>query len=207
MGKVVALSGGIGSGKSTVRAMLEKLGATTICADAIVHALQAPGTEILGAIVEAFGAGVIDSAGHLDRAALGEIVFRDPEARARLGGIMHPPVIAEMLRQSELGIQQGAPLVVLDIPLYFEGQRSGTGSAVARDYDASILVWVPAEVQILRTVERDACAQAEAQRRVDAQMPIDEKKEYATHVVDNSGGLPETQKQVDALYRSLTQGS
>ena len=204
MGKVIALSGGIGSGKSTVREMLEELGATTICADAIVHALQAPGSAILVDIVEAFGDGVIGPGGHLDRVALGEIVFRDPEARARLGAIMHPPVIREMLRRSEQGINDGAPLVVLDIPLYFEGQRNGSGSAVARDYDASILVWVPTEVQIVRTVERDACEEAEAQRRVAAQMPIDEKKGYATHVVDNSGDLVETRKQVEELYQRLT---
>ena len=94
MSKVVALSGGIGSGKTTVRKLLDELGATTICADAIVHELQAPGSPLLQEIAAAFGSEVLDSGGALDRAALGEIVFSDPESRARLGTIMHPPVMA-----------------------------------------------------------------------------------------------------------------
>ncbi len=203
MSKVVALSGGIGSGKTTVRGILDDLGATTICADAIVHALQAPGSPILETIAEAFGPGVIDAAGHLDRAALGEIVFRDPDARSRLGAIMHPPVIAEMLRRAQEGVENGAPLVVLDIPLYFEGQQSGTGSAAAREYDASILVWVPPETQIERTALRDGCERAEAERRIAAQMPIDEKRALATHVIDNSAGLDETHRQVEKVFAEL----
>jgi len=203
MSKVVALSGGIGSGKTTVRAILDDLGAVTICADAIVHTLQVPGTGILEKIAAAFGAGVLDSEGRLDRAALGEIVFSDPEARGRLGAIMHPPVIAEMMRRAREGVESGAPLVVLDIPLYFEGQRTGTGSAVAREYDAALLVWVPPEVQVARTVERDGCAQAEAERRVAAQMPIDEKRRYATHVIDNSGELESTRHQVEKIFAEL----
>ena len=203
MSKVVALSGGIGSGKTTVRRILDELGAVTICADAIVHELQAPGSPILEEISAAFGAGVLDSEGGLDRAALGEIVFSDPEARGRLGVIMHPPVMAEMMRQAQDGTDSGAPLVVLDIPLYFEGQRSGTGSAVAREYDAALLVWVPPEVQIERTAERDACPRAEAERRVAAQMPIDEKRRYATHVIDNSGDLESTRHQVEKIFGEL----
>ena len=203
MSKVVALSGGIGSGKTTVRAILDDLGAVTICADAIVHELQVPGTGILEKIAAAFGAGVLDSEGRLDRAALGEIVFSDPEARGRLGAIMHPPVIAEMMRRAREGVESGAPLVVLDIPLYFEGQRTGTGSAVAREYDAALLVWVPPEVQVARTVERDGCARAEAERRVAAQMPIDEKRRYASHVIDNSGELESTRHQVEKIFAEL----
>lgn len=203
MGKVVALSGGIGSGKTTVRGILDDLGAVTICADAIVHELQVPGTGILEEIAAAFGSGVLDSEGRLDRAALGEIVFSDSEARGRLGAIMHPPVIAEMMRRAREGVESGAPLVVLDIPLYFEGQRSGTGSAVAREYDAALLVWVPREVQVARTVARDGCAPAAAERRVAAQMPIDEKRPYATHVIDNSGDLENTRHQVEKIFAEL----
>jgi dephospho-CoA kinase len=205
MSKVVALSGGIGSGKTTVRKILDELGAVTVCADAIVHTLQAPGTGILEEIADAFGPQVITASGELDRPALAAVVFGDAKARARLGAIMHPPVIAEMMRQGEAGVRDQAPLVVLDIPLYFEGKKNGSGSAVARDYDASILVWVPQEIQIQRTVSRDGCTADEAQRRVAAQMPIDEKRDYATHVIDNSGPAEATRRQVKALFEKLAE--
>ena len=207
MSKVVALSGGIGSGKTTVREILDELGAVTICADAIVHALQVPGTGILEEIVEAFGPQVIAASGELDRPALATVVFGDSSARARLGTIMHPPVIAEMMRQAQAGVQAQAPLVVLDIPLYFEGQKAGSGSAVARNYDASILVWVPRETQIQRTVSRDSCTPDEAERRVAAQMPIDEKRGYATHIIDNSGSFEATRRQVKAVFEKLAEPS
>jgi dephospho-CoA kinase len=203
MTKVVGLSGGIGSGKSTVLAMLVARGATAIDADAIVHEQQAPGMPMLDAIAEAFGKEVIQGDGSLDRAALGDIVFRDPDARTRLGQLVHPPVIAEMLRRTQEATKRGDPLVVLDIPLLFEGARQGTGSAAAGAYEATILVWVPPEIQLERTVARDGCDRAEAQRRIDSQLPIDEKREMATHVIDNSGSPEETEKQVDALYRVL----
>jgi len=203
MTKIIGLSGGIGSGKSTVTRMLAELGATTVDADAIVHELQAPGTPMLAKIAEAFGDEVIREDGSLDRAALGAIVFRDPEARARLGAIVHPPVIAEMVRRARAAVAAGAPLVVLDIPLFFEGQKAGTGTATAMDYDATVLVWVPRAVQIERTVARDGCDVAEAERRVAAQMPIDEKRAMATHVIDNSGSVEGTRRQVETLWEDL----
>ena len=204
MTRIVGLSGGIGSGKSTVTRMLRDLGAVTIDADAIVHELQAPGSPMLEQIAAAFGPGVLAEGGALDRPALAAIVFRDPAARARLGAIVHPPVIAEMLRRARAAVDGGAALVVLDIPLLFEGRKASTGSATAMRYDAWVLVWVPPEVQVERTMERDGCERGEALRRIAAQMPIDEKKAMATHVVDNSGSLAETRAQVEALYAELT---
>jgi len=204
MTRIVGLSGGIGSGKSTVTRMLRDLGAVTIDADAIVHELQAPGSSMLQQIAAAFGPGVLAEDGALDRPALAAIVFRDPEARARLGAIVHPPVIAEMLRRARAAVDGGAALVVLDIPLLFEGRQASTGSATAMRYDAWVLVWVPPEVQVDRTMERDGCDRGEALRRIAAQMPIDEKKAMATHVIDNSGSLAETRAQVEALYAELT---
>ena len=201
--KLIGLSGGIGSGKSTVTKLLAELGATTVDADAIVHELQAPGTPLLRAIAAAFGEGVLRADGSLDRAALGALVFRDPAARARLGALVHPPVVAEMVRRTEQAVAAGAPVVVLDIPLFFEGQKAGTGAASALPYDATVLVWVPRELQIARTVARDGCDVAEAERRVAAQMPIDEKRALATHVIDNSGTPAETRAQVEALWRQL----
>ncbi len=207
MSKVVALSGGIGSGKSTVLSLLAKLGATPIDADAIVHELQAAGTPMLAAMAEEFGEHIIKADGSLDREAVSAIVFRDPEARARLGLIVHPPVIAEMMRRADEGRKSGAPLVVLDIPLLFEGAKRGTGAAVATRYDATILAWVPVEVQIERTIQRDGCDRGEAERRINAQLPIDEKRAMATHTIDNSGSRENTAAQVVALYEKLTEGA
>ncbi len=204
MTSIIGLSGGIGSGKSTVTRILGTLGAHIVDADAIVHELQAPGTPLLAEIAEAFGPELIRPDGALDREALGAIVFRDAEARGRLGRLTHPPVIAEMMRRTQEGVEGRAPMVVLDIPLLFEGQRGGTGSASVMKYDATVLVWVPREIQIERTMSRDECDRAEAERRVAAQMPIDEKKALATHVIDNSGDLEHTRSQTRDFFHAMT---
>lgn len=200
---IVGLSGGIGSGKSTVSAMLEKLGATLVDADAIVHQLQAPGSPMLAAMAEAFGSAVIREDGSLDRGAVAQIVFRDEDARVRIGQIVHPPVIAEMMRRAAKARDEGVPVVVLDIPLLFEGRKSGRGSGAVMGFETTIAVWVPPDQQIERTVARDGCSREEAERRVAAQMPIDEKRDMADHVIDNSGSIDDTERQVSALYEKL----
>ena len=200
----LGLSGGIGSGKSTVTRILMDLGATTIDADAIVHEMQAVGQPLLEEIAKAFGDDVITSDGALDREALGSIVFRDEAARARLGQITHPPVIAEMIRRAKAGIEANDVLVVLDIPLLFEGRVSGRGSGAIMDFDETLCIWVSREVQIERTMARDDCDKGEAERRIAAQLPIDEKRDMADHVIDNSGSPAETRAQVIALFEKLT---
>src|SRR5262249_39977452 len=96
-----------------------------------------------------------------------------------------------------------APLVVLDIPLLFEGRESGKGSAASRNVETTVVVWVPEEVQIERTIARDSCSRSDAEQRVRAQLPLDRKRELADHVIDNSGQLAETQRQVRALFDRL----
>ena len=204
MTKILGLSGGIGSGKSTVGALLSELGATLIDADAIVRQVQAKGSPVLDRIREAFGPEVIDGSGALDRAALGAIVFRDTEARTRLGAIVHPKVIGEMVRRLGEAIAKEDPVAVLDIPLLFEGQKSGTGSAAVINFDTTVLVYTPQEVQIERQMERDGCDREEALRRIQAQMPIEEKRALADHIIDNSGSREDTERQVRALYAELT---
>ncbi len=204
MTSVVGLTGGIGSGKSTVAGMLEKLGATLIDVDAIVHELQQPGAPLLEEIAAAFGPEVIDAHGALDREALGAIVFRDPEARQTLNRIVHPKLGAEVAPRLARARQAGVPLVVLDIPLLFEGRRAGSGGASAMHFDVTVVVWVPREIQIERQLLREDYDRDEAERRIDAQMPLDEKLALADLVIDNSGSLADTERQVRELYARLT---
>jgi dephospho-CoA kinase len=200
---VIGLSGGIGTGKSTVAAILARLGALLIDADAIVHELQAPGTPMLAEIAAAFGPELIGPDGSLDRVRLGELVFRDPEARLRLGKIVHPGVGAEMLRRLEAARAARAGLVVLDIPLLFEGRKAGTGSAAQLGFDVTVLVYAAEAQQIERQVARDGHGRDEALRRVRSQMPIEEKRALADYVIDNSGSLADTERQVRELYERL----
>jgi dephospho-CoA kinase len=202
--RIVGLTGGIGSGKSTVARLWRQLGAEVIDADAIVHELQAPGTPLLARIAAEFGPALIRKDGSLDREALGRIVFRDPEARQRLERIVHPAVGAEFANRLAAAQASGASLLVLDIPLLFESRAQQTGGASAMRFDAIVLVWVPREVQIQRTVARDGCTRDEAERRVAAQMPIDDKRALADHVIDNSGSPEQTERQLRALHAKLT---
>jgi dephospho-CoA kinase len=204
MTRVVGLTGGIGSGKSTVAELLQALGATLIDADAIVHELQTAGSPLLAEMVAAFGPGILDAAGGLDREALGRMVFADAEARARLGAIVHPRVGVEMARRLEAARARGVPLVVLDVPLLLEGRAAGRAGASRLPYDAVIVVWVPESVQLERQMRRDGRPREDALRRVRAQMPLDEKRRLADHVIDNSGSLAETERQVKVLYTELT---
>ena len=205
MTRVVALSGGIGTGKTTVGRMFEKLGAVVICADAITHELQGPGSPLLAEIVAEFGRGVLDERGELDRAALGDVVFRDPEARRRLERLMHPRIGVEMGRRLEEARAAGVPLAILDMSVLFEAKRA-RGAALVEPtdpWDAVIVVWAPPPLQIERQLARDDYGRDEAERRVRAQISIDEKRDLAHHVIDNSGSLEATEIQVRTLYEQL----
>ena len=204
MAVIVGLTGGIGSGKSTVARMFAELGATVIDADAIVHELQAPGAPMLQVIADAFGSDLIDEEGALDRAALGAIVFRDPAARKRLNDIVHPQVGAEFARRVRAALDSGATLLVLDIPLLFEGRRAGTGTSAPMRFDATVLVAASEETQIARQIARDGTTRELALERIRAQMPLDEKRALADHVIDNDGPLEETLCQVRAVCEALS---
>ncbi len=204
MSILVGLSGGIATGKSSVARLLAELGAVVIDADAIVHELQAPGQPLLEQLARAFGPGILRPDGSLDRAALGELVFRDPNARARLGALTHPPVIAEMQRRARQALALPGAVVVLDIPLLFEGVKTRSGSALAFDFDLTVLVYAPPELQVERQQSRNGYGRDEALRRVAAQLPIDEKRALADHVIDNSGTPAATARQLRELYDLLS---
>ncbi len=201
--RIVGLTGGIASGKSTVARALVKLGVTVIDADAIVHELQAPGGSLLDPIRQAFGPGILDSTGALDREALGAIVFRDADAREHLERIVHPQVGAEMGRRIGAARDAGVALIVLDIPLLFEGRARGGEGAAQMPIDATILVTVCEKIQIARQMHRDGCDRDEALRRIRAQMPLEEKAHRADFVIDNSGTVEETEVQVREVFDAI----
>ena len=209
MTRVVGLTGGIGTGKSTVARLFVRLGAFVIDADEIVHALQASGMPMLAEIERAFGPTVVRADGSLDRKQLGELVFADSGLRRRLGEITHPAVGAEMARRLEVARAADARLVVMDNPLLFEGRARRAGLAGATRAptglaEETILVYAPAETQIARQVARDGVTRGFALQRMAAQLPIEDKRALATHLIDNSGPLAETERQVTALYARLT---
>jgi dephospho-CoA kinase len=203
--RVIGLTGGIGTGKSTVSRMLEEFGATLIDSDQIVRELQAPGAPLLAEIAAALGPEVIQRDGSLDRARVGELVFRDAAARQRLNAVVHPAVGLETARRLAAAREAGAELVVLDIPLLFETRLHGTASRANLGVQAVVVVYAPRELQIRRQLERNDYGREEALRRVEAQLPIEEKRALADHVIDNSGSLEETRRQVRALYEILVE--
>jgi dephospho-CoA kinase len=198
MTRVIGLTGGIGSGKSTVAHMFEKLGATVIDADRLVQEVQAPGSPVLAHIAREFGPAVLRPDGALDRDALAAVVFRDPEARQRLNAIVHPAVGAAMQARVKEAREAGARLVVLDIPLLLE-----VGGARAFGLDAVVVVYCREEQQVARQLARNGYGRDEAERRVRAQMSIEEKRRLADHVIDNSEGREATERQVRELHRRL----
>jgi dephospho-CoA kinase len=193
--EVIGLTGGIASGKSTVASMLRELGATVIDADEAARAVVEPGTPGLRTVVEAFGPEVLDG-DRLDRARLGQLVFRDQAARKKLEAITHPLVRAWMAERQREAAERGEARVVLDIPLLFENGLDAAMKAV-------IVVYAPEELQVERLVDRNGLAEDEARRRLAAQLPIEEKRARATYVIDNSGSLEDTRAQTEKLWREL----
>jgi dephospho-CoA kinase len=191
----VGLTGGVGSGKSTVSAMLADLGAVVIDADLLAREVVAPGSDGLTAVVEAFGPTVLTATGELDRPALGAVVFADEVARRRLEAIIHPLVRA---RGAELEAAAPAEAVVVhDIPLLAE-----TGQADA--FDAVVVVDVPVEVQMERMVRLRGMSPQEAQSRIAAQATREQRRAVATYVIDNTGTLEDLRDRVAEVFEALS---
>ena len=187
--RLIGLTGGIGTGKSTVARMLVERGAALIDADLLAREVVEPGTPALAEIAAEFGPAVLHPDGSLDREALGAVVFADEARRLRLNAITHPRVAALMQQRVAAALASDVPLVVVDVPLLFEGDRQGL-------FEGVMLVWTPPEVQLARLVERNGWSEDEARRRIAAQMPVDEKRALATWVIDNSGPPERTEAQV-----------
>lgn len=194
----IALTGGIGSGKSTVADLLARRGAVIVDADVLAREAVAPGTPGLAAVVARFGPGVLAADGTLDRAALGALVFADAAARADLNAIVHPRVrdLAARRRAEALAADPRA-VVVHVIPLLVE-----TGQADA--FDTVVVVDCPVAVQVARVMARNGLSRADAEARVAAQASRAERLAAATHVVDNGGPADRLGPQVAALWSALT---
>ena len=195
--QLIGLTGGIASGKSTVGDMLRGAGIVVIDADVLAREAVAPESPGLAAIVETFGDGMLRADGTLDRAALGARVFSDDAARARLNAIVHPEVAARAAQRIAAERAAGTTQVVYEVPLLFE---NGLDEAV----DATIVVWVPPDVQLARLMDRDSLDENAAQARIAAQMPLAEKAARATHVIDNTGSETKTAAQLAAVWVALT---
>jgi dephospho-CoA kinase len=196
--KRVALTGGIATGKSHVRAEFERLGVPTIDADKLAREVVAAGSPGLKAVINRFGRGVLDDTGALDRRKLGSIVFQDPVARRDLEDIIHPAVRSAIDAWFE-SLRDSAPVAIADIPLLFETARQG-------EFDVVIVTTCDPVTQIARVVARDHVSDAEARARVAAQLPIEEKVRRADHVINTDGSFAETNQQVRRVYEVLVGG-
>ena len=190
---VVGLTGGIGSGKSTVSRLLADRGAVIVDADAINHEVQEPGTPAFAAIVERFGPGIVAADGTLDRAAVADIVFADPDALADLTKIVHPAIGAEIARRMTALADTDA-VVVLDVPLMVESSR---GYPVA----GLLVVDVDPEVALRRVVEQRGMREADVRARMANQATRDQRLARADRVIDNGGTLADLERQVDEAWR------
>ncbi|NXC41314.1 DCAKD protein, partial [Penelope pileata] len=197
---LVGLSGGIASGKSTVVAMLRELGCAVIDADVIAREVVQPRRKAYQQIVQHFGTEILLESGEINRQALGNIIFSQPEKRRLLNAITHPEIQKEMLKQVLKYFVLGYRYVILDIPLLFETRR------LTRFMKHTVLVYCDPQTQLARLMQRDGLARAEAEARVASQLPLGEKRRLATHVLDNNGERESTRRQVLRLH-ALLEGS
>ncbi len=197
--RVIGLTGGIASGKSSVARILEKLGAQVIDADQLSREAVTPCRPAYHAIVEAFGEGILCRDRTIDRKALGKIIFADPAARKRLEAITHPAIRTLAEEKLEALRRTGATVAFYMAPLLIE-------AGVAARMDEIWVVYADAETQISRLMARDGIERHEAEQRLAAQMPMEEKATYGKVVIDNRGTRSETERQVREAWGKTVNG-
>lgn len=196
---IVGLTGGIGSGKSTVAGLLAAKGAVVIDVDRLGREVIAPGGRAEAAVIDTFGAGVTSADGHIDRAALARVVFGDPGALARLTAISHPAINAELAEQLE--VLPDESVVVLDMAILVESSL-GRGDP-RHSYSHVVVVEAPAELRVRRAVER-GMAEADVRARMAAQASDEQRRAVADAVVDNDADLATLVSLVDELWEEMT---
>ena len=189
---IVGLTGSIATGKSTVSAMFQEAGIPVVDADIAARRVVDPGMPTLGKIVETFGQKMLLSDGSLDRQALGDVIFNDEEARKTLNSIMHPAIRAWMEKEKQRYVEEGAAVIIMDIPLLIENDLVHT-------VDEVIVVSVSESTQKERLMKRNNLSEEEALARIQSQIPVKEKEVYATYVISNEGTLQETKQQVEEI--------
>jgi dephospho-CoA kinase len=193
----VGLTGGIGSGKSTVARIFRELGAHVLDADRIARDVVTPGSQALARIVRAFGKEMLRPDGQLDRAALGEVVFADESKRRVLEGIVHPLILDEIDRRvADLERTDPQGIAVVEAALILELGRQD-------EFDAIVVVWADEQQQRQRVMTRDRLPAEAAQSRIAAQMPLADKRRRATFVVDNSGDLDACRRDAARVFGEL----
>ena len=197
MSKVIGLTGGIASGKSTVVDFLSSKGYFVIDADKVVRELQEPGGKLAQRILKTFGPRFFESSGVLDRQKLGKFIFSDEAARQKLAELQNQTIREEIYRRKSdlLKIMPEEGIVFMDIPLLFEQNYDG--------FDEVWLVAVDHEIQLERVMQRDHLSRSEARLRIAAQMSLKEKKKKATRIIDSSGTILETRKMVEQYLLDL----
>ena len=193
--KRVALTGGIATGKSHVRAEFERLGIPTIDADILAREAVAPGSPGLSAIVARFGPSIVDKNGSLDRRQMGAIVFSDPAARHDLEAIVHP-IVRARTDAWFAALDPAHPFAIADIPLLYETGRD-------RDFDQVVVTACAEDTQLRRVMHRDSITEPEARQRLAAQLPTSEKARRADYVINTDGSFEETNEQVRSVYKRL----
>jgi len=194
---LLGVTGGIASGKTVVARMLEEMGAPVIDFDLLSRVVVEPGKPAWKDIVGYFGEQVLLSDKTLDRKKLSEIVFRDPEKRKKLEGFTHPKIYEEFVRRvREYAAKDPEVIIQAVVPLLIEANLQSI-------FHKILLVYIPEEMQIKRLMERDHISREMARDILAAQLPIEEKKAYADFIIDNSGTLEETRRQVEEVWRRL----
>ncbi|MEK5216398.1 dephospho-CoA kinase [Psychrobacillus sp. FSL H8-0487] len=189
---IIGLTGSIASGKSTVANMLSEMGFPIIDADLVARVVVEKGTATLETIKEVFGTQVIHEDGTLNREELGALIFSDPSKRKQLNDIMHPAIREEMLVQRQQLVQQGNPVIIMDIPLLFE-------SRLQSFVDKILVVTVTEQKQLERLMARNGFTHEEARLRIQSQLPLSVKEEGADAVIYNNETIEETKQQLQKI--------
>jgi dephospho-CoA kinase len=194
--KLIGLTGGIASGKSTVAAILRRLGAAIVNADELSREVVQPGTPGWKEIVDTFGTEILQPDGTVDRQRLRKIIFSDPAARKKLEAVIHPRVRALAQQRFQEHAAAGFEIVVYEVPLLFEGNLQNSLRPV-------VLVATNVETQKKRLQDRDHLAESEADKHIIAQMSLEEKRRLADYVIENDGTLDELERRVRAVLEEI----